>query len=66
MSFKPHQLDRLSTLVHCLTQISDWLSSNYLVLKTNKTEPMIIASPELYTKTSQALASFCPTAKTSI
>uniref|UniRef100_A0A3Q4NBY6 Reverse transcriptase domain-containing protein n=1 Tax=Neolamprologus brichardi TaxID=32507 RepID=A0A3Q4NBY6_NEOBR len=43
VSFKPHQLDRLSTLVQCLTQVSDWLSSNYLVLNTNKTETIIIA-----------------------
>uniref|UniRef100_A0A669B1Q4 Reverse transcriptase domain-containing protein n=1 Tax=Oreochromis niloticus TaxID=8128 RepID=A0A669B1Q4_ORENI len=66
MSFKPHQLDRLSTLVQCLTQVSDWLSSNYLVLNTNKTETMIIAPPELHSKISQVLASFCPSVKSNI
>uniref|UniRef100_A0A669AWP7 Reverse transcriptase domain-containing protein n=1 Tax=Oreochromis niloticus TaxID=8128 RepID=A0A669AWP7_ORENI len=66
MSFKPHQLDRLSTLVQCLTQVSDWLSSNYLVLNTNKTETMIIAPPELHSRISQVLASFCPSVKSNI
>uniref|UniRef100_A0A3P9C069 Reverse transcriptase domain-containing protein n=1 Tax=Maylandia zebra TaxID=106582 RepID=A0A3P9C069_9CICH len=66
MSFKPHQLDRLSTLVQCLTQVSDCLSSNYLVLNTNKTETMIIAPPELHSKISQVLASFCPSVKSNI
>uniref|UniRef100_A0A3P9CSH2 Reverse transcriptase domain-containing protein n=1 Tax=Maylandia zebra TaxID=106582 RepID=A0A3P9CSH2_9CICH len=66
MSFKPHQLDRLSTLVQCLTQVSDWLSNNYLVLNMNKTETMIIAPPDLYSKISQVLAPFCSSAKPNI
>lgn len=63
VSFKPHQLDRFSNLVQCLTQVSTGLSSSYLVLNTNKTETMITAPYELHSKTSQVLASFCPSAK---
>lgn len=41
MSFEPQQLDKLSTLVQCLTRMSEWLSGNYLVLNGNKTETII-------------------------
>uniref|UniRef100_A0A8C6PYD4 Reverse transcriptase domain-containing protein n=1 Tax=Nothobranchius furzeri TaxID=105023 RepID=A0A8C6PYD4_NOTFU len=66
MSFMPHQLDRLATLVLCLTQISNWLSSNFLVLNANKTETLIAAPPELQPKIEQEIASFCPSAKANI
>uniref|UniRef100_A0A8C6LAX3 Reverse transcriptase domain-containing protein n=1 Tax=Nothobranchius furzeri TaxID=105023 RepID=A0A8C6LAX3_NOTFU len=66
MSFMPHQLDRLATLVLCLTQISNWLSSNCLVLNANKTETLIAAPLELQPKIKQEIASFCPSAKANI
>lgn len=56
MPFKANKLDRLSTLVHCLIQISNWLTISYLVLNANKADIVVIAPPELYPKISQALA----------
>lgn len=66
MSFKPYQLDRLSALVNSLSQISDWLANNSLVLNSDKTEAMIIAPPDIHLRTSQEIASFCSSAKTRV
>lgn len=66
MSFKPYQLDRLSALVNSLSQISDWLANNSLVLNSDKTEAMIIAPPDIHLRTSQVIASFCSSAKTRV
>lgn len=66
MSFKPYQLDRLSALVNSLSQISDWLANNSLVLNSDKTEAMIIAPPDIHLRTSQVIASFCSSVKTRV
>lgn len=67
MSFKPQQLDGLSTLLHCLTWISDWLFGNDLLLNANTTETMIVVvPPELYLEISQALASLRSAAKSNV
>lgn len=47
VGFHRVQLDSLSSLVHCLTQVTDWLSSSYLVLHNKKTETINKAPPEL-------------------
>lgn len=66
MSFKPYQLDRLSALVNSLSQISDWLANNSLVLNSDKTEAMIIAPPDIHLRTCQVIASFCSSANTRV
>lgn len=63
---KPHQLDMLSNLVLFLSQITDWLSNNDLVLHSNKTEVMIMAPPEKLLRMSAVIASFCSSANSSV
>lgn len=64
MSFKPHQLDRLSTLANCLEWFNICLSSSYLVLIFSETR--IITPPKIYSRTCQAIASFCSSLKSSV
>ena len=42
-SFKPTELQRLSSLVQCLVEIKHWLSDNTLQLNEDKTETLVIA-----------------------
>uniref|UniRef100_A0A3B3WJ74 Reverse transcriptase domain-containing protein n=1 Tax=Poecilia mexicana TaxID=48701 RepID=A0A3B3WJ74_9TELE len=47
-SSRLNQLDRLAIVDQCLFCISDWLSRNFLVLNTSKTEIMMMALIHLF------------------
>lgn len=65
-SFKPHQPNRLPTLVGCLSRSSDWDSNKCLVLNSDKTEAMITAPLEIHLRFSHVIDFFCSSSKTSV
>ncbi|KAF7647519.1 hypothetical protein LDENG_00171160 [Lucifuga dentata] len=42
ISFKPHQVDRLTILYDCFTAIKEWMANNFLQLNCEKTEVLLI------------------------
>uniref|UniRef100_A0A3B3QYZ9 Reverse transcriptase domain-containing protein n=1 Tax=Paramormyrops kingsleyae TaxID=1676925 RepID=A0A3B3QYZ9_9TELE len=65
-SFKPNQLNKLSTLVDCLSQVRDWCSNNYLQLNSGKTEMLIVSPPSLHSEIRLQLSSVIPASKSSV
>lgn len=65
-SFKPTELQRLNSLVHCLMEIKQWLSDNTLQLNVDKTETLVIAPDDSIPGLSQYLGDLGQSVKPSL
>uniref|UniRef100_A0A669ESL6 Reverse transcriptase domain-containing protein n=1 Tax=Oreochromis niloticus TaxID=8128 RepID=A0A669ESL6_ORENI len=63
ISFKPWELDKLSTLMDCLKEIKLWMTNNFLQLNTDKTECLILAPENIKPQISQHLGAFSSSIK---
>lgn len=55
ISFKPWELDKLSTLMDCLKEINGWMTNNFLQMNAEKTESLIFAPESIKSQSSQRL-----------
>ena len=65
-SFKPNELHKLDSLVHCLVEVKEWLSDNTLQLNMDKTETLVIAPDESIPGISQFLGDLGRSVKPSV
>lgn len=66
ISFKPHEITKLSILLDCINSIKDWMAENYLQLNAEKTEVLISAPAGVHPKVMETLGPLSHFVKPSI
>uniref|UniRef100_A0A8C5DL07 Reverse transcriptase domain-containing protein n=1 Tax=Gouania willdenowi TaxID=441366 RepID=A0A8C5DL07_GOUWI len=65
-SFKPSEIQKLSSLLKCLAQVKQWLGANSLQLNPDKTEVLVFAPDDAIPGIHQYLGDLSLSAKTSL